>query len=259
MLSSANFFSTPSRFLWPVGRYEHLLWLVGARRSVAAKISGKSHQLAEALPGNISHCRSPLHPPSYFKLTCRCVIPPHPRIFSVLHIFVLKFRAPCWKLPSVSLDCVMSFIYYIFSSSPSPKLLEKLCLRAWKDLIASMCSTALLSWVWVGLSPMQRLPEPPLCVPAAPPSSGSMSQLEPRMNSYFQMSPLKIPSFAFFSLDSPEQRLGLFNGWGKELLSQPWTESCAKPLAALLGLPLVGHQPSMPSVSDPAGAEGDAG
>lgn len=46
---------------------------------------------------------------------------------------------------------------------------------------------------------------------------------------------------------------------GKELISQPWTESCAKPTAALPGMPLVGHQPSMPSASDPAGAEGDAG
>lgn len=43
---------------------------------------------------------------------------------------------------------------------------------------------------------------------------------------------------------------------GKELLSQPWTDCCAKPLEALLGMPLVGHQLS---VSDPAGAEGDAG
>lgn len=108
--------------------------------------------------------------------------------------------------------CNEFHLLYFFSSSPSPKLLEKQCLRALKDLIAFMSSKALLSWVWVGLSPMQRLPEPPLCVPAAPSSSGSMSQLEPRMNSYFRMSPFKTPSFAFLSLDSPKQRLSLFNG-----------------------------------------------
>lgn len=81
---------------------------------MVAKISGKSHQLAGALPGDLSHRRSSFHPLSYFKSTCRCVVPPCPQICSVLHIFVLKFSAPCWKLPSASLDCVMSFIYYFY-------------------------------------------------------------------------------------------------------------------------------------------------
>lgn len=81
----------------------------------------------------------------------------------MLHIFVLKFRAPCWKLPSVSLDCVMSFIYifFFFFFFLPKKVLEKKCLRNWKDLVVFMPTTALLSWVQVGSSPMQRLSDHP--------------------------------------------------------------------------------------------------
>lgn len=92
----------------------------------------------------------------------------------------------------------MSFIYYLYFFSPE-KFLEKQCLRAWKDLVALMPTTTLPSWVWVGSSPVQRLSEPPLYAPAASPSSRPVSQLEARMHSRFQMSPLKIPFFAFFS------------------------------------------------------------
>lgn len=62
----------------------------------------------------------------------------------------------------MSLDCVMSFIYiFLFFFFPPNKVLEKKCLRALKDLVVFMPTTALLSWVQVDLSPMQRLSDHP--------------------------------------------------------------------------------------------------
>lgn len=180
MLSSANFFPPPPPFLWPAGRCEHLLWLVGARGSVVAKISGKSHQLAEALPGNRGHRRSPFHPPSYFKPICRCVIPPHPQICSVLHIFVLKFSAPCWKLPSVSLDCVMSFIYYFFAFFPPQEFFRK---AMSESLERPSSFYAYHHFAFPGVGGLEPRTEafraPPLYAPAAPLSSCPSSKQGP--------------------------------------------------------------------------------
>lgn len=109
------FFPCPS-----YGQWEHLLQPAGAQGPGQAKIAGSSHQHARALPGNLRQHKSPLHPLSYFHPTCHCVsLLSAPRFAACCTFFVLKFRAPCWKLPSVSLDCVMSFIYYYFQHPPT--------------------------------------------------------------------------------------------------------------------------------------------
>lgn len=76
-----------------------------------------------------------------------------------------------------------------------------------------MPSTGVLPWLWVGLSPMQRFY---LCAPAVP------VPLEARMHLHFQMSPLKIPDFKFFSQPQAQAEYFQWTGGRSSFHNRGW-------------------------------------